>query len=136
MCEALRDENVKLELELAALRLGGRAEKMAIADAYEEELAMSRILWEMCGPSDGREVWAEADKRQLDAVGETLREQLDHARGAYGVLVAQLWEYNARAQALSRALTGCASSKALLKPPWIATARTCAEAAATTTTRA
>ena len=102
--EALRDENVKLELELAALRLGGRAEKMAIADAYEEELAMSRILWEMCGPSDGREVWAEADKRQLDAVGETLREQLDHARGAYGALVAQLWEYNARAQALSRAL--------------------------------
>ena len=102
--EELRDANVKLELELAELRLGGRSEKMAIADAYEEELAMSRLLWEMAGPSDDREVWKEANTRQLDAVGETLAQQLDDARGAYGTLVAELWEHNARAQSLARAL--------------------------------
>jgi hypothetical protein len=102
--EGLRDANVKLQMELAELRLGGRAEKMAICDAYEEELAMSRVLWEMAGPTEAREVWAEANQRQLDAVGETLNQQLDQAREAYGLLVKELWEHNARAQAIARAL--------------------------------
>jgi hypothetical protein len=102
--EGLRDANVKLQQELAELRLGGRAEKMAICDALEEELAMSRVLWEMCGPTEVREVWSEANQRQLDAVAETLNQQLDEARAAYGLLVKELWEHNARAQAIARAL--------------------------------
>ena len=103
--EALRDTNVKLEQQLAELRLGGRAEKMAIADAYEEEISMARLLWEMCGPTTAEHaLYHQRNIMQLDAVGAALTDQLHQAREGYGALVPVLWERVARAQSLAKAL--------------------------------
>ena len=82
--EALRDANVKLQHEIDELRLGGRAAKMAIADAYEEDLAMSRLLWEMCGPTKiNRELWVQQNIVQLDLVGGALTAHLHQARQSW-----------------------------------------------------
>lgn len=102
--EELRETNVKLTQEIEELRLGGRATKLGIADSYEEEMAMARLLWEMCGPTQNREVYNEMDVVQLDAVGDALVARLEAARAAYGSLVPVLWEHVARAQALAKAL--------------------------------
>lgn len=102
--EALRDENVRLRQQIAELRLGGRATKMAIADEYEAEISMSRLLWEVCSPTHRRELYATQDVVQRDAVGRALTRQLEAARQACGALLPMLWEHVARTQALAKAL--------------------------------